>query len=429
MQRNQTVYEAAKERIKFTFDHFEKISLSFSGGKDSTVMMHLVCAEARKRKRKIGLLIIDLEAQYKATMEHAVEMVEKYKDVLEIYWVALPIHLRNAVSVFDPQWICWNDNQKDKWVRQPPEFAITNKTFFPFYQYAMEFEDFVDEFNKWYAYEDGRKRITACFIGIRTQESLNRWKAIHRHEDCNFLGKKYLNKIEEHIINAYPIFDFKTEDIWKAIGINSWEYNKIYDLMYQTGKTINECRICQPYGDDQKRGLDLFRQCEPETWEKVVQRVSGANYGNIYCGTYLLGNNKVILPPNMTWRKYLDFLLETIPKWQAEWYKHKFKIFMDNWDKYFEDYIQGNAYKYEGKKIYDKINAFAERWRSQKEIPVEDRIADEEDPQLEGLPLAPSYRRMVKCVYKNDLVCFGLGHGRTPNLYYVLESYKQQYGE
>ena len=105
---NMTVLEAAKERICQTFDDFERVYLSFSAGKDSTVMLHLVAEEARKRGRKIGVLIVDLEAQYKLTMDHARKCVDMWSDVIELYWVCLPIHLRNAVSVYEPFWLCWD---------------------------------------------------------------------------------------------------------------------------------------------------------------------------------------------------------------------------------------------------------------------------------------------------------------------------------
>ena len=38
------------------FDNFDRIYCSVSGGKDSTVMFHLVMDEAIKRKREVGLL-------------------------------------------------------------------------------------------------------------------------------------------------------------------------------------------------------------------------------------------------------------------------------------------------------------------------------------------------------------------------------------
>ncbi len=93
---NQTsVLVAARERITFTFDNFERVYVSFSGGKDSTVMLHMVMDEAIKRGRKVGILIVDLEAQYRLTIEHVSATVEFYKDHIELYWACVPLLLRN----------------------------------------------------------------------------------------------------------------------------------------------------------------------------------------------------------------------------------------------------------------------------------------------------------------------------------------------
>ncbi len=64
---------------------------------------HLVLEEARKRGRKVGLLIIDLEAQYSATIEHIQEMVEKYEDCIDLHWFCGELLLRNAVSDYEPK--------------------------------------------------------------------------------------------------------------------------------------------------------------------------------------------------------------------------------------------------------------------------------------------------------------------------------------
>ena len=50
----KNVLEAAKERISWAFDTFPKIYCSFSGGKDSTVMTHLVMEEAKGETVKSG---------------------------------------------------------------------------------------------------------------------------------------------------------------------------------------------------------------------------------------------------------------------------------------------------------------------------------------------------------------------------------------
>ena len=144
-------YQAAVKRVEYTFDNFEKIYISFSGGKDSSVMVHLVMEEAIKRNRKVGILIIDLEAQYNWTIAHIHEMVEEYKDHIELYWVCLPMSLRNAVSNFEPKWICWDEAAKDVWVRPLPEAdgVISDLDYFSFFQHGMEFEEFMVLFGIW----------------------------------------------------------------------------------------------------------------------------------------------------------------------------------------------------------------------------------------------------------------------------------------
>ena len=43
------VYTAARERISWVFDTFDRVYVSFSAGKDSTVMLHMVADEAMRR--------------------------------------------------------------------------------------------------------------------------------------------------------------------------------------------------------------------------------------------------------------------------------------------------------------------------------------------------------------------------------------------
>lgn len=107
-----SVLEATKARISETFDTLERLYISFSGGKDSTVMMHLVCQEARKRGRKVGVLIIDLEAQYTATIDHIEKMVKEYADCIDLHWFCGELLLRNAVSDFEPKWTCWDSEKR-----------------------------------------------------------------------------------------------------------------------------------------------------------------------------------------------------------------------------------------------------------------------------------------------------------------------------
>lgn len=56
-----------------------------------------------------------------------------------------PLTTVNGVSQFQPEWICWEPGVE--WVRQPPDDAITDMSYFPFYRYAMTFEEFVPAFS------------------------------------------------------------------------------------------------------------------------------------------------------------------------------------------------------------------------------------------------------------------------------------------
>lgn len=126
---NQDVLTAARERIKWTLENLPRICVSFSGGKDSTVMLHLVAQQARLMNIKIDVLFIDWEAQFSHTIIHVEHMRELYSDVIDhFWWVALPLTTQNSLSQFQPEWQCWEPGTQ--WVRQPPDDAITDPAFF-----------------------------------------------------------------------------------------------------------------------------------------------------------------------------------------------------------------------------------------------------------------------------------------------------------
>lgn len=371
------VLTASKERIKWAFDNFEKICISFSGGKDSTVMTHLVMEEAKKRNRKVALLFIDWEIQYKLTIEHVQHIYNMYKDYIIPYWVALPLLTDNACSMYEPEWISWDKAKENLWTRKPPKIAITDENYFPFYYYKITFEEFVPLFGEWY----GEGKSTACFVGIRTRESLNRYRALTNKKKNKFEDKMFTTCVTDNVYNVYPIYDWSAEDDWKYFGKTKKPYNKLYDRFFQAGLTLHQMRVDEPFGDTTRRSLWLYQIIEPETWGKMVLRVNGANSGSLYSrdNGNILGNRSITLPKGHTWQSFSNFLLDTMPKKTAEHYKTKIAVYIK--------WYMNRGYV--------------------------DGIPDEVDKQMEKQNDVPSWRRICQTLLRNDYWCKGLGFSPT----------------
>ncbi|MCI8383925.1 MAG: DUF3440 domain-containing protein [Clostridia bacterium] len=386
----KNVLNATIERLEIIFQNFENIYFSFSGGKDSSVMIQLANRVAKKMNKKFDVLFIDLEAQYRYTIEH-VEELKHLPQIRDFYHIALPIALRNAVSVLQPKWICWEEESKHLWVRSMPENCINiHNCPFPWFKKGEEFEEFILQFASWY--QERYQGTVACGIGIRTDESLNRFRTIaFQDKKITFKGYHWTTKLkinEKHIdvYNFYPLYDWATEDIWGAVSQLDLEFNYIYELMYKNGVSIYEQRLCQPYGDDQRNGLDQFKALEYDTWSKVLNRVNGVNFGNIYCKTTALGNIKSSKPEFMTWQEYTVFLLESIGIYNRDLMLH----------------------------YYRKIKKFM-IWYKNKYGVESKNIPDTAECKLENQKKAISWRRIARALEKNDFYLRRLSFGQTKN--------------
>ena len=423
---NKDVYTAAKERIEYIFDEFEHICISFSGGKDSGTVLNMCIDEARKRKRKIGVLFIDLEAFYKKTIEFVERMLENNKDVLEPYWICLPMESPNSLSYLEPTWIWWDKEKEPIWVRPMPkkEYVINEENNpLDFYKKNMPFEEFIKHFGNWY----GKGEKTATLVGIRTDESLNRFRAIAGTKSM-YKDKNYSTKVNKNVYNFYPIYDWSVEDIWTYNGKFQKDYNKLYDLFYKAGVSIHKMRVDEPFGNEAKAGLSMFRVIEPDTWAKVVNRVSGANFGNIYSGNKIMTAHYK-LPKNHTWKSFTFFLLDTLPPEISEHYKIKFSKFIKYWVEkgcpVSEDHI-----KIMEETCPDAIintHEFSRRGKGDKEVIKFTKVVDE-IPGVDNKDDVLTWRRMAMCIIKNDYTCKSLSFGMTKDLTVrqkaIMEKYK-----
>ena len=432
--KNQNVYASYLERMHFIFQEFDNIFISFSGGKDSGLLLNLTL-DFRNRfypDKNLGVFHQDFEAQYTVTTEYiesTFKRLEKEKGV-ELYWVCLPMATRTCFSNYQIFWYPWDDKKEEIWVRPMPQHPYVinlSNNIISTYRYRMHQEDLAKQFGRWYRISHDNKK-TVCLLGIRAGESLQRYSG--------FLNKKYGYKgtcwISQQFKDTYaasPLYDWGVNDVWHANAIFSYPYNKIYDLFYMAGLKPSQMRVASPFNDSAKESLNLYRIIDPEVWSRLVGRVHGANFGAIYGKTKAMGYRALSLPEGHTWKSYTKFLLETLPKRLRNSYIKKFQTSIDFWhhtgggldEKTISELIEhGYRIKRNGISNYTVMK--------NSRIIFLDKIPDHTD-DIKSSRDIPSWKRMCYCILRNDHICRSMGFGLNREQQLRVQELRKKYGK
>ncbi len=426
----KNVYEALQERLKFLFEEFDNIYVSFSGGKDSGLLLNLVLDYRKKyySGKKIGLFHQDFEAQYSVTTEYVERTFEKYKNIVEPYWLCLPMATRTALSSYEMYWYPWDDTKKESWVREMPdkEYVINlENNPITTYRYRMHQEDLAKQFGRWYRVAYGKKK-TVCLLGLRADESLQRYSGFV-NKKYGYKGECWISKQFKDVWCASPLYDWSSADVWHANYLFGYDYNRLYDLYHMAGLKISQMRVASPFNDYSKDALNLYRVIDPEIWVKLVGRVQGANFASIYGKTKAMAYRNISLPEGHTWRSYTIFLLETLPKRLRNNYVKKFNTSIEFWHKtgggLDEDTIK--ELKEHGYRI--RRNGVSNYTLNKKSrVVFVGKIPDQTDDIKTSRDI-PSWKRMCYCILKNDHTCRFMGFGMTKEQKRRIESIRSKY--
>lgn len=290
------VLTAAKNRVSFLFNHYDNISLSFSGGKDSTVLFHLINEEAIKRNRKFYLYFQDQEAEYQATID-LVEWAMTQPNVIPL-WYQVPIFMTNAAS--QQQLFLWAWGADEEWVREKHPVAI--------HKIDKKYPKRFHKFNLWVGGNLRKlKGKSVSIIGLRAEESPDRrFVMFGENSDLFWLRRKNAPH------KAYPIIDWKYTDVWKYLIENNLKYNKIYDKMYMLGGNLRFFRVSNLIHEKAFRCLTDLQELEPETYNQLEKRLQGVHTAAIYGKEDLMYSIKTLPEKFKTWKEYKDFLLNSI---------------------------------------------------------------------------------------------------------------------
>jgi predicted phosphoadenosine phosphosulfate sulfurtransferase len=421
---NIDVYQAARRRIAAVFADFANIIVAFSGGKDSGLLLRLAMQHAQESgdTRKLSLLHLDYEAQYTATTDYVDATFSELADLVIPYRCCVPFKAATCTSMHQDHWRPWDDECRDLWVRPIPEQCRRVEEF-DFYRLDMWDYEFQDRFGEWHRQRHGG--TTCVLIGIRAQESLNRWRTITSGRNINkHRGLPWTTVMGEGVCNAYPLYDWSVEDVWTAYGRFGWPYNGLYDLFYRAGVPLHQQRVASPFNSAAGWSLHLYRAIDPDVWGRMVSRVNGVNFTAIYGGTTAMGWRKITKPAHLTWKEYMLFLLDTLPPEAAASYRDKLETSIKFWRQ------RGGVLSAEA--IADLRTAGIEfevggqtNYKTDK-LPVRMEYADDIDSA--SFSLIPTYKRMCVCILKNDHLCkymgFSLNKNEMERRKAALEKYK-----
>jgi predicted phosphoadenosine phosphosulfate sulfurtransferase len=331
--RNENVFEAGLKRINYLFDEFENIVVGYSGGKDSTIILHLALMVAEQRNRlPLKVLFIDQEAEWQGTIDLVKEVM--YDTRVEPYWYQIPMVITNNTSSFERYSKCWDITKKDVWVHQQDPISKKENKFGT--------ERFHELFEKIFAVEFAGQK--SCYLsGVRAEESPKRLMSLTDVVTYKWITwGKLLSKKHQHY-TFYPIYDWSYTDVWKCIFENKWNYNRVYDEFYKQRVPLNSMRISNVHHETAIQSLLLIQEIEPQTWNKISARIEGANTVK-----HLKENSFVCpkdLPPAFTsWKEYSEYLIENII--QEDQYRVKLrKRMLKNADIYTTGLIEKNYFR------------------------------------------------------------------------------------
>lgn len=296
-----TVYEAALNRIRWLFDEFENnVAVSFSGGKDSTVVLNLALIVAKERDLlPLKVFWLDQECEYEATVNYAREIADR-PDV-DFHWYQVPFRLFNAASN-EHQWMnVWGEGEE--WVRERESDSI--------HVNDLGTDRFVELLHR----IGDRVAPGGCVLtGVRMEESPTRRAGMvtaATHKWATWGSKKPRNHVLMH-----PIYDWTYKDVWKAIHDGQWTYNVMYDHMYRHGIKVHMMRVSNYHHETAVHALFFLQEIEPETWDRATRRVAGlSTVGHIGRDDFFVYEVPFMFSG---WREYRDYLLEHLPHNDAD---------------------------------------------------------------------------------------------------------------
>ena len=271
-QLDVDVLTLARKRVVNTFSNGVPIYLSISGGKDSIVLCDLVYKEILKgtiSPRWLEVVFVDEEAMHGEVIRIVEDWRKKFLAVgARFTWFCIEANHFNCFNQLsnDESFVMWDRYKKDVWVREMPEFAVTQH---PLLKPRQEtYQEFLIKYCS-----DG-----LSLTGVRVAESYQRRQgisAMFTRDGDHTSGDPKIS----------IIYDWADSDIWLYIRNEGLDFPLTYMHLYQIGMGRNKMRLSQFFSIDTARSLVSLGEFDPTLMERVLKREPNAYLAMMYWDT------------------------------------------------------------------------------------------------------------------------------------------------
>jgi predicted phosphoadenosine phosphosulfate sulfurtransferase len=264
------VVEASKIRLVNAFSSGVPIYLSFSGGKDSLCMVHLVVKLIKEgiiTTQNLTVQFIDEEAIFPCIQDIVEEWRARFLSLgAKFEWYCIEVKHFNCFNQLenDESFICFDSTKQNDWIRQPPSFALTSHP-------ALR-----PRFDTYQQFLGRISRGGISIIGLRGFESVQRLSCIAD------IIKPY---------RFYPLYDWHDNDVWLYLKENNIAFPQVYIYLWQLGLPNNALRISQFFSIDTAGSLVRMNEFYPNLMDKIIKREPNAYLASLYWDSAMFRRN------------------------------------------------------------------------------------------------------------------------------------------
>lgn len=263
MYLDMSCVDAARARVRHVIETFDHSAVMFSGGKDSTAVLHLV----HEVHEELGLgpvkVIFRDEEMVSPSVVRFIEEVRDYPWT-DFHWVCLPQGQEIWVLGRREHVLLWSGKRSSegRLVRPIPDGALTAE------HWGLDPNKPIPESIDYYTMSLFPPGSVAYFTGVRANESMIRYRSCVQKLHENYINIPYRMKKSIPLRFAKVIYDWETNDVFKYVVERGGTFCDFYDL---AALTRSNTRVGIPLHSVAIRRIGDVVATEPEFYDQLVR--------------------------------------------------------------------------------------------------------------------------------------------------------------